>query len=54
MLRLILPFLLAFAALPLRADVAIKEVVSPGGMRWRYGSAAALRSSLRKSVARRI
>lgn len=32
MLRLILPFLLAFAALPLRADVAIKEVVSPGGI----------------------
>jgi zinc protease len=32
MLRLILPLLLAVTALPLRADVAIKEVVSPGGI----------------------
>jgi len=32
MLRFILPLMLALAALPLRADVAIKEVVSPGGI----------------------
>ena len=32
MLRFILPLMMAFAALPLKADVAIKEVVSPGGI----------------------